>query len=201
MTFNHHCPPSGLWPRRWRQASPSNPSISTRSRCTSVTSWASPPSQLSANPSRWSTYSTTSTHSLMLSLDCMMSTRWVFIYLFLFFYILGTAQSSIACISQIYISQAFAFIPNVFLFCFLKLVINKFFLQVILNKTSFKCLSCLVFPVSMHTKIRSRILYIVDTLLPLNMIWMSEAFWYTISNIKRIPFWWWSELSKFILLN
>lgn len=73
----HHLPPSGLWPRRWRQASPSNPSISARSRCTSVTSWASPPSQLSAIPSKWSTYSTTFTHSSMLSLDCMMSTRWV----------------------------------------------------------------------------------------------------------------------------
>lgn len=70
-------PPSGLWPRRWRQASPSNPSISAMSRCTSVTSWASQPSQLSASPSRWSTYSMTSTHSLMLSSDCMMSTRWV----------------------------------------------------------------------------------------------------------------------------
>lgn len=70
-------PPSGLWLRRWRRASPSNPSTLTRSRCTSVTLWASPPSQLSAIPSRWSTCSTTSTHSLMLSLDCTMSTRWV----------------------------------------------------------------------------------------------------------------------------
>lgn len=77
VSSTHHLPPSGLWPRRWRQASLSNPSISMRWRCTSVTSWASPPSQLSATPSRWSTYSMTSTHSLMLSLDCTMSTRWV----------------------------------------------------------------------------------------------------------------------------
>ena len=55
--------PSDLWPKLWKWAAQSNQSTLTRWRFTSATSLGSPPSQPTANPSRWSTCSTTSTPS------------------------------------------------------------------------------------------------------------------------------------------
>lgn len=74
-TAQAHVLPSGLWPRLWKLAAQSNQSILAAWPFTSATSWVSPPSQPTANPSRWSTSSTISTPSLMLSSATTMSTR------------------------------------------------------------------------------------------------------------------------------